>query len=177
MQPECDRKILTRDQLIEIRRQLKHQRKRVVFTNGCFDVIHAGHVTLLDQARRLGDRLIVGLNSDASVKRLKGAQRPIFNQADRALVLSSMEMVDYVVIFDEDEPESLIEHLLPDTLVKGSDWEQYVSGRKIVESHGGKVVLLSLLAGRSSTAAITRMKAPNNHPDSNHQPATVNREP
>ncbi len=164
------RKILTCDQLIETRQRLKQLGQRIVFTNGCFDIIHAGHVTLLDEARRLGDRLIVGLNSDASVKRLKGPRRPIFNQTDRALVISSMETVDYVVIFDDDEPASLIEKLLPDVLVKGSDWGHYVSGRDIVERNGGKVVLLSLVTGHSSTAALNRIAAANNQPDSNREP-------
>lgn len=164
MRPNSGRKILTRDELVNVRRQLKSQGRQVVFTNGCFDVIHAGHVILLEQARGLGDRLIVGLNSDASVKRLKGPQRPIFKQTDRARVIAALEMVDFVVLFDEDEPAALIESLLPDILVKGGDWEHYVSGREVVERHGGKVVLLPLVAGHSSTATIARMAAANRHP-------------
>ena len=150
---------MDRSSLLEERHRLKDAGKRVVFTNGCFDVLHAGHVTLLAEARRLGDRLIVGLNSDASIKRNKGPRRPIFPQQDRALVMASLEAVDYVVIFEEDEPAALIEQLLPDLLVKGSDWGHYVSGREAVERNGGRVVLLSLVPGHSTTAAIHRMAA------------------
>ncbi len=155
-------KILNLSSLLEERRRLKDAGKRVVFTNGCFDVLHAGHVTFLAEARRLGDRLIVGLNSDASIKRNKGPRRPVFAQQDRALVMASLEAIDYVVIFEEDEPVALIGQLLPDILVKGSDWGHYVSGREAVERNGGRIVLLSLVPGHSTTAAINRMAATTN---------------
>ena len=140
-----------------IRRSLKKQGRTVVFTNGAFDILHAGHVTYLEFARKQGDALVVGLNSDASVRRYKGDKRPVNPQADRAKVLAALECVDYVVIFDEDEPAKLIAELLPDVLVKGSDWAHYVSGRDVVEKHGGKVVLAKLVKGRSTSDVIRKV--------------------
>ena len=137
----------------------------VVFTNGCFDLLHAGHVAYLEFARRQGDVLIVGLNGDASVRRLKGPTRPVNAQEDRALVLAALECVDYVVVFDEDEPAALIGTLLPDVLVKGEDWAHYVSGREVVEQHGGRVVLAPLLTGRSTTGLLARLKEAGNGED------------
>ncbi len=169
MKVKENNKIITLKNMIEERRRLKQQRQRVVFTNGCFDVIHAGHIKFLAEARSMGDRLIVGLNSDDSVGRLKGPRRPINTQSDRALVLAAMEMVDYIVIFEEDEPASLIEALLPDVLAKGSDWQHYVSGRETVELHGGRVVLIPLLTGYSSTSTIARMAASVPPPSANHE--------
>lgn len=131
--------------------------RRVVFTNGCFDVLHAGHVTYLRHARSCGDRLIVGLNSDASVRRLKGPTRPVNELADRALVLAALEMVDAVVDFEEDTPAKIIERITPDVLVKGEDWrDKGVVGAEWVEAHGGRVVLAPLLAGRSTTSILER---------------------
>ncbi len=139
------------------RARLRAAGKRLVFTNGAFDILHAGHVTYLQFAREQGDALCVGLNSDASVKRYKGDKRPVNGQADRALVLAALACVDYVVIFDEDEPKELIGAIVPDVLVKGADWAHYVSGRDIVEAHGGKVVLAEMVAGRSTTNVIARI--------------------
>ena len=136
---------------------LKAEGKRVVFTNGCFDVLHPGHVDLLERARAEGDILVVGLNSDASVKRYKGDLRPVNPQDDRACVLAALACVDYVVIFDEDEPKELIGEIIPDVLVKGADWAHYVSGRDIVEAHGGKVVLAQMVEGRSTSNTIQRI--------------------
>ena len=131
----------------------------VVFTNGCFDILHAGHVSYLRQARELGDLLIVGLNSDASVRRLKGNNRPINGQAERAEVLGGLEFVDYTVIFEEDTPLELIRAINPDILVKGSDYEnKEVAGREWVESHGGQVILLDFMEGKSTTNIINRIK-------------------
>ena len=130
---------------------------KVVFTNGAFDILHAGHVTYLEFARKQGDALVVGLNSDASVRRYKGDKRPINPQADRAKVLAALECVDYVVIFNEDEPAKLIAELMPDVLVKGADWAHYVSGRDVVEKHGGKVVLAKLVKGRSTSDVIRKI--------------------
>tara|TARA_Y100000310_G_scaffold55023_1_gene50443 strand:+ start:22197 stop:22607 length:411 start_codon:yes stop_codon:yes gene_type:complete len=127
-----------------------------VFTNGCFDVIHVGHIRLLKFAKNLGDELIVGLNSDASVKRLKGDSRPIHNQDLRKEVLEAIRYVDKVLIFDEDTPQRLIEEVSPQILVKGSDWKGNVVGTEYVESYGGKVVLMPLEEGHSSTNIIKK---------------------
>ena len=128
--------------------------KTIAFTNGCFDILHSGHVTYLQFARAQGDVLILGMNSDASVRRNKGDNRPINCEQDRAVVIAALECVDYVVLFDEDEPADLIEKLLPDVLVKGEDWAHYVSGREAVEAAGGKVVLAKMVEGRSTTSTI-----------------------
>ncbi|MCO5044265.1 MAG: D-glycero-beta-D-manno-heptose 1-phosphate adenylyltransferase [Kiritimatiellae bacterium] len=150
-------KILSREAMAQERARLRAAGRRLVFTNGAFDILHAGHVTYLQFAREQGDALCVGLNSDASVKRYKGDRRPVNGQADRALVLAALACVDYVVIFDEDEPKELIAAVVPDVLVKGADWAHYVSGRDIVEAHGGKVVLAEMVAGRSTTNVIKRI--------------------
>jgi D-beta-D-heptose 7-phosphate kinase/D-beta-D-heptose 1-phosphate adenosyltransferase len=145
--------------LCEIDRHRK-QKKTIVFTNGCFDVLHRGHVEYLQFCRRNGDVVVVGLNSDSSVRTIKGPDRPINSQQDRAAVLAAMEMVDYVTIFDEPTPLSLIRKVRPDVLVKGEDWAQKgVVGREFVESYGGKVALAPLVEGKSSTAAIEKMKS------------------
>jgi len=144
-------KILDADEMRAERDRLRAQGRTLVFTNGCFDVLHVGHVDYLAFARGQGDALVVGLNSDASVRGSKGPTRPFVPQADRAGVLASLEVVDYVVIFDADEPAGLIAHILPDVLVKGEDWAHYVSGRDVVEKHGGRVVLAPLTEGRSTT--------------------------
>lgn len=131
--------------------------RKVVFTNGCFDILHRGHVTYLEFARAQGDALVVGLNSDASVRRNKDESRPINAEEDRALVLAALRAVDAVVIFDEDEPRDLIAQILPHVLVKGSDWAHYVSGREIVEANGGRVVLAEMVEGRSTTNTIAKI--------------------
>ena len=133
--------------------------RELVFTNGCFDILHRGHTEYLAFARAQGDALCVGLNSDASVRRNKGPTRPVNPEADRAFVLASLRAVDFVVIFEEDEPKDLIAKILPQVLVKGKDWAHYVSGRDIVESHGGRVVLADLVEGRSTTSTIARVLA------------------
>ncbi len=132
---------------------------KVVFTNGCFDLVHRGHVDYLSRARDLGDMLIVGLNSDASVKRLKGESRPISNEASRASVLAAFSFVDYVVVFEEDTPLKLIEAIRPDILVKGGDYNHdTIVGADFVERNGGRVEILSLVPGESTTNLINRMK-------------------
>jgi D-beta-D-heptose 7-phosphate kinase/D-beta-D-heptose 1-phosphate adenosyltransferase len=151
-------KIVPRDTMVGIRRTLAAQGKTVVFTNGTFDLLHIGHAVYLHQARCLGDVLVVGLNSDASVRRYKGPRRPVVPQDARARMLAALECVDYVVVFDEDEPRDLIGALEPDVLVKGADWSHYVSGRDIVEARGGRVVLLDLVPGWSTTALIERIR-------------------
>jgi D-beta-D-heptose 7-phosphate kinase/D-beta-D-heptose 1-phosphate adenosyltransferase len=150
-------KIVARVDMPRVREQVRDDRKTLVFTNGAFDILHAGHVTYLNFARAQGDALVVGLNSDASVKRYKGDKRPVNPEQDRALVLAGLECVDYVVVFDEDEPKELIGEIIPDVLVKGADWAHYVSGRDVVEANGGKVVLADMVAGRSTSNAIQRI--------------------
>ncbi|HUU17823.1 MAG TPA: bifunctional heptose 7-phosphate kinase/heptose 1-phosphate adenyltransferase [Sedimentisphaerales bacterium] len=135
-------------------------KKTIVFTNGCFDVIHKGHIEYLKFCKSQGDVVVVGLNSDSSVKIIKGPARPINNQHDRAIVLAALEMVDYITLFDEPDPLNLIKKVKPDVLVKGEDWaEKGVVGREFVESLGSKVVLAPLVEGKSSTVIIEKMKA------------------
>jgi len=150
-------KIMTTNQMRQERDRLVSQGKKLVFTNGCFDILHRGHVTYLAFARNQGDALVVGVNSDASVKRNKGDDRPINSEEDRAYVLASLRAVDYVVIFDQKEPKDLIAEILPQVLVKGSDWAHYVSGREVVEANGGCVVLADMVEGRSTTNTIERI--------------------
>jgi D-beta-D-heptose 7-phosphate kinase/D-beta-D-heptose 1-phosphate adenosyltransferase len=150
-------KILTPLQARAFRDQLLAEGKTLAFTNGCFDILHRGHVTYIEFARQQGDALCVGLNSDASVKRNKGESRPINNEEDRAYVIASLEAVDCVVLFDEDEPRELLEKIIPQVLIKGSDWAHYVSGREIVEKHGGKVVLADMVDGKSTTGTIEKI--------------------
>ena len=151
-------KIVTRDAIAAMRARWKDEGKQVAFTNGCFDLLHAGHAGYLAFARAQGDLLVVGLNSDRSVRELKGESRPIVEEEERALLLASLEAVDYVVIFDELHVEQLIKELLPDVLVKGGDRADWVCGREIVEGNGGKVVLAPELEGRSSTGIIERVR-------------------
>jgi D-beta-D-heptose 7-phosphate kinase / D-beta-D-heptose 1-phosphate adenosyltransferase len=154
-----DRKIATLERAIRQRRAWAAGGNSVVFTNGCFDLLHPGHISLLRQARAAGHRLVVGVNSDASVKRLKGPERPIRDQAARSLVLSELDSVDLVVIFDEDTPLALIEALRPDVLVKGADYRpDQVVGWPLVESYGGKLVLAALEPNQSTTATIARLR-------------------
>jgi rfaE bifunctional protein nucleotidyltransferase chain/domain len=145
----------------EARRWRDRVRGPVVFTNGVFDLIHPGHVDVLIAARAAGDALIVGVNSDASVRRLKGAERPVRGQAERALVLAALESVDAVAIFDEDTPLELINATRPDVIVKGGDYTpDTVVGRREVESWGGRVVIVPLTPGQSTTAIIEKLRGP-----------------
>lgn len=140
--------------------ELRGQGQRIVFTNGCFDLLHPGHLHTLAQARAHGDVLVVGINSDASVKRLKGEKRPILNENERSLMLAGLESVSYVTIFNEDTPRELILLLHPDVLVKGGDWSaETIVGRAEVESWGGRVELISYQEGRSTTDIIERVLA------------------
>lgn len=134
--------------------------ERLVFTNGCFDILHPGHVRYLQQARGLGEMLLVGLNSDASVRRLKGPDRPVVCEGDRATVLAALESVDYVVLFGEDTPLELIRAVQPDVLVKGGDWAvEQIVGREVVEAGGGRVLAIPFVAGHSTTGVIERIEA------------------
>jgi rfaE bifunctional protein nucleotidyltransferase chain/domain len=150
-------KIVGADDLVKIRKSLKAEGRTFVFTNGCFDILHLGHVNYLEFARRQGDVLAVGMNSDDSVRRLKGELRPILPQSERARLLASLESVDYVTVFNETHVEDLISRLLPDVLVKGEDRKDWVCGREIVEQHGGRVALAPLALGRSTTNVIQRV--------------------
>ena len=149
-------KIITREQVSQIVSQLKREGRKVAFTNGCFDLLHIGHLELLEHARKLGDILIVGLNSDDSVRRLKGPQRPINTQLDRARILAALEVVDYVVIFNEDTPLELIQTIKPDFLIKGGDYRpDAIVGSEFVESYGGKVIVFPLVHGKSTSDLIS----------------------
>jgi rfaE bifunctional protein nucleotidyltransferase chain/domain len=144
--------------LAEVLAGLRRQGKRVVFTNGCFDLLHPGHIHTLTQARALGDVLVVGLNSDDSARRLKGARRPILPESERAMLLSALEAVDYVTVFGEDTPLELIRLLRPQVLVKGGDWSpEAVVGKKEVEENGGEVVRIPYRPGFSTTGLIERI--------------------
>ena len=151
--------ILTLEQAIVRFGRDKRNGRRVVFTNGCFDLLHPGHVRLLEEARALGDALIVGLNSDASVRSFKGAGRPIFPERERAEILAALECVDAVVIFPEPTPREIISKLLPDVLVKGGDWRaDQIIGREEVEAAGGRVVSIPVVAGHSTTAILEKIR-------------------
>jgi D-glycero-beta-D-manno-heptose 1-phosphate adenylyltransferase len=135
------------------------KKKKVVFTNGCFDILHTGHVTYLEKAKRLGDVLVIGLNSDASVRRLKGAGRPVNSEKDRAKVLGALRCVDRVVVFREDTPEKLIRKVRPDVLVKGGDWKRKdVVGADFVESYGGKFRSIPYVKGFSTTGVLAKIR-------------------
>ena len=157
---EISGKVHSVDFLIEQLNWHRRQKVTIVFTNGCFDVVHRGHTEFLKFCKSQGDIVVVGLNSDSSVKVIKGPDRPINNQYDRAAVLAALETVDYITVFDEPEPLNLIEKVKPDVLVKGQDWAQKgVVGREFVESYGGRVVLAPLVEGKSSTDTIEKIKA------------------
>src|SRR4249920_3178855 len=152
-------KILDRRDLLRERERLRGEGRSLVFTNGCFDLLHPGHVRYLAEARALGDALVVGLNSDRSVRVLKGEGRPILNEQERAAVVAALQSVDYVTIFDEETPRDLIAELLPDVLVKGGDWAlDEIIGRQEVEAAGGRVLSLSYVEGSSTTDIIERIK-------------------
>ena len=152
-------KIIAPDALLKIRRKLKTQGRTVVFTNGCFDLLHAGHVHLFRAAKACGDALIVALNDDASIRRLKGPARPVFPLAERLEVLAALEDIDYVTWFGEDTPQKIIAALLPDILVKGGDWKpDAVVGRAEVEAAGGKVVIVPYIKGQSTTNIIDKIR-------------------
>ena len=143
------------NELAEIRQELKLQNKKVVFTNGVFDILHAGHVDYITKAKSKGDILIVGVNSDSSVKKIKGELRPIVPQKERAFIIASLKPVDYVVIFDEETPYEVIKKIIPDVLVKGGDWSiENIVGKDIVESNGGKVEAIEFINDRSTTNII-----------------------
>jgi D-glycero-beta-D-manno-heptose 1-phosphate adenylyltransferase len=152
--------VVSQDELILIVAELKRNGKRVVFTNGCFDLLHPGHIRLLEQARDLGDSLIVAINTDAGVRENKGTERPIIPEDERAELLAALAAVDYVTMFDEPTPREIIARVLPDVLVKGSDWgPNEIVGREEVEAAGGRVVSIPLEAGQSTTNIVERIRS------------------
>ena len=147
------------DELVAARSTWKAAGEKVVFTNGCFDLLHPGHVRVLEKSRSLGDRLIVAINSDESVHRLKGPTRPILDERERAETLAAFAAVDAVAIFDQDTPEEIIARVVPDILVKGADWAHWVAGRDTVEAAGGEVKLVALEPGFSTTDVVEKILA------------------
>jgi D-beta-D-heptose 7-phosphate kinase/D-beta-D-heptose 1-phosphate adenosyltransferase len=153
-------KILSLEKLLGVREGLRAAGQRLVFTNGVFDLLHVGHVRYLAEARSLGDALVVAINSDRTVRELKGEERPVTNESERAEILAALRSVNYVIIFDDISPRSLIAQVLPDVLVKGGDWGlDDIHGREEVEAAGGRVASLPFVAGASTTGIIERMKA------------------
>lgn len=153
-------RILTQAALQQALMKDRRARRRVAFTNGCFDLLHAGHVQYLARIKRLADRLVVGINSDASMRRLKGPGRPLVPQRDRAQVLAGLQSVDYVTVFDDDTPLDLIRAVRPDVLAKGADWASgEIIGADVVRRAGGRVVRIPLLIGRSTSRLIERIVA------------------
>lgn len=147
--------ILSRAEIISVRKKLKTENKKLVFTNGCFDLIHAGHVDYLLKSKAFGDVLLVALNSDASVKRIKGDKRPILMQDERAFILSNLKCVDYVTFFEEDTPAEIISEIIPDILVKGADWDlNKIVGKDVVELNGGEVKTIKFVNDQSTSKII-----------------------
>lgn len=152
-------KIVSRRRLAPLARRLRRAGRKIVFTNGCFDLLHAGHVTYLEKAKRFGDVLVVGVNTDASVRRLKGPVRPLNSEKDRLRVLAALEAIDYVTLFSEETPLRLIQEVRPHVLVKGADWrEDQIVGAREVRSWGGRVKRIRFVPGRSTTALLKRIK-------------------
>lgn len=143
----------------KIREEINSDKKKLVFTNGCFDILHRGHIEYLNQAKSLGDILIVGINSDRSVKALKGEDRPVNNENDRAFLIDNLKSVDYAIIFDEDTPYNIIKEIIPEFLVKGGDWkEEDIVGWDVVKAHGGKVMSLKFVDNYSTTNTLKKMQ-------------------
>ena len=144
---------------MELRNSYGHTGKKIIMTNGCFDILHTGHIHLLSEARKLGDLLIVALNSDSSVKLNKGNARPINTEIDRAYVLSALQNVDHIIIFNEETPEKIICTILPDILVKGSDYkDKYIAGQTCLEKVGKKIALIDMIEGKSTTGLINKLE-------------------
>ena len=170
-------KIKTVDEIAAIATEAKKNGRRVVFTNGCFDLLHRGHVHILRQAKAAGDLLIVGMNSDSSVKSIKGPARPVLPEIDRVELIAAMEMVDYVVLFDEPDPYQLIATIKPNVLAKGGDWSSdKIVGADIVERDGGRVAVIPYLKGFSTTEIIERIRKQNGQDLRDLRKETVRRE-
>lgn len=158
MHQKNNKLITSLDNLLELCNSFRASGKKIIMTNGCFDIIHTGHIYLLTEAKKLGDLLVVALNSDSSVKLNKGDVRPINSDIDRAYVLSAIQNVDYIIIFNEETPEKIISSILPDILVKGSDYQgKYIAGQKFLEKHGKKIALIDLVEGKSTTELINKI--------------------
>jgi rfaE bifunctional protein nucleotidyltransferase chain/domain len=154
----CAQKIKTLEEIIQLRAHFRKLGKKLVFTNGCFDILHVGHIRYLNKARSLGDVLVVGVNSDRSVREIKGQSRPIVSELERAEVLAAFASVDFVFIFDEPTPKHVIEAIVPDVLVKGADWDiSEIVGRDTVEKAGGVVLNLPLIEGSSTTEIVRKV--------------------
>ncbi len=159
MKPSTPNKLKNLPALLKEAARFKKSRKKIVFTNGCFDILHVGHVRYLSEAKKLGDALVVAINTDASVKKLKGPERPVTRQEDRAEVLGGLSSVDYVIFFGENTPEKVIHALRPDVLVKGGDWKvEQIAGGSFVKSYGGKVKSLPFYNGFSTTGLIEKIR-------------------
>ncbi|MCE5299577.1 MAG: D-glycero-beta-D-manno-heptose 1-phosphate adenylyltransferase [Spirochaetia bacterium] len=153
-----DKVIFSRKRLLEKINKLKKQGKKIVFTNGCYDLLHGGHVRFLTKASKMGDVLLLALNSDASVRRLKGPKRPVTPQSERAELMSALEPVDLVTVFNEDDPYNIIKQVAPDVLVKGGDWPpDKIIGADVVKAHGGKVMNIKYEKGKSTTNLIGKI--------------------
>ena len=158
MHQKNNKLITSLDSLLELCNSFRASGKKIIMTNGCFDIIHTGHIYLLTEAKKLGDLLVVALNSDSSVKLNKGDVRPINSDIDRAYVLSAIQNVDYIIIFNEKTPEEIISTILPDILVKGSDYkDKHIAGQKCLEKHGKKIALIDLVEGKSTTELINKI--------------------
>jgi D-beta-D-heptose 7-phosphate kinase/D-beta-D-heptose 1-phosphate adenosyltransferase len=151
-------KIKSLEEIVRIREKLRREGKKLVFTNGCFDILHVGHVRYLNQARAMGDALVIAVNSDRTVRQIKGEGRPVVPEMERAEILSALACVDYVFIFDDPTPQQVIDAIVPDVLVKGADWAvSEIVGRDTVEKNGGTVRNINLVEGSSTTGIITRV--------------------
>lgn len=152
-------KIISYDKIQFFSESIKRQKDRIIFTNGCFDILHTGHLYLLYQAKSLGDILIVGLNSDMSIKSIKGSERPILPEKQRIIQLAALSVVDYIILFNQDTPYEIIERLKPDVLVKGSDWiGNELVGEKVLAQYGGDIVFVDLIEGISTTKIINKIR-------------------
>ena len=150
--------VSTIDDLVKICRSYRDDGKKIIMTNGCFDILHTGHIHMLSEAKKLGDILVVALNSDSSVKLNKGEKRPINYEMDRAFILSAVQYVDHIIIFDEETPEKIICKILPDILVKGTDYEnKFIAGKKCLEENDKKIILIDLIKGKSTTDLIAKL--------------------
>lgn len=150
--------IISADEFLKIRKTLKEQNKKIVFTNGCFDILHAGHVDYLIKAKEMGDVLVVGMNSDSSIQRIKGPKRPVVPERERAFIIANLKAVDYVIFFYEDTPGELINKIIPDVLVKGADWSiENIVGRDVVVKNGGEVKTIEFVNDTSTTKIIEKV--------------------
>lgn len=147
--------IKTLNEFLPLRKEFKSSNKKVVFTNGCFDLIHAGHIDYLNKAKSLGDILVVGINSDSSVTKIKGDKRPLISESERVLIVSNLKPVDYVIVFNEETPEKLIKEIIPDILVKGADWDlNSIVGKDIVINNGGQVKSIEFVIHQSTSKIV-----------------------